>query len=99
MDEEKLFKKFLDDYLENVKKELPESYRAQQLKNGGVEKALVYEFETKFLKKPFMDAIHKTKLDKKKVKEEIDVVREKFGKNNLVKVAIGEIEYRLGLGG
>jgi len=57
MDKEELFKKFLTKYLENVQKELPQSYRSQQLKNGGVEAELVFEFETRFLKEPFMDAI------------------------------------------
>ncbi len=56
-DKEKLFDIFLEGYLENVKKELPESYRAQQLKQGGLAKDAVYEFETRFLKQPFMKAI------------------------------------------
>ena len=54
---EKIFKVFLEEYLKNVQKELPTSYRAQQLKAGGMEAALVYEFETRFLKEPFMKAI------------------------------------------
>ena len=54
---DKIFKVFLAEYLENVQRELPTSYRAQQLKAGGMEAALVYEFETRFLKEPFMRAI------------------------------------------
>ena len=54
-----LFKEFLEKYLENVKIKLPQSYRAQQLVNGGLEAELVYEFETKFLKEPFMKALAK----------------------------------------
>ena len=53
----KIFNKFLAEYLKNVQKELPTAYRAQQLKAGGMEAALVYEFETRFLKEPFMRAI------------------------------------------
>ena len=53
----KLFNTFLEEYLENVKKELPESFRAQQLQQGGLAKDAVYEFETRFLKEPFMKAI------------------------------------------
>lgn len=52
-----VFDVFLAEYLENVQRELPTSYRAQQLRNGGTEAALVYEFETRFLKKPFVKAI------------------------------------------
>lgn len=54
---EEVFKVFLAEYLENVQKELPTSYRAQQLKAGGTEAALVYEFESRFLKGPFLKAI------------------------------------------
>ena len=54
---DKVFNLFLAEYLKNVQKELPTSYRAQQLKAGGMEAALVYEFETRFLKEPFMKAI------------------------------------------
>lgn len=54
---DEVFKVFLAEYLENVQKELPTSYRAQQLKVGGMEAAFVYEFETKFLKEPFLKAI------------------------------------------
>lgn len=54
---EELFKGFLLEYLNNVIKELPESYRAQQMKNGGVEAGLVMEFETRFLKEPFRKAL------------------------------------------
>lgn len=53
-----LFDTFLDEYLENVKIELPESYRAQQLKAGGIAKALVYKYERIFLEKPFIKAIN-----------------------------------------
>jgi len=52
-----LFEKFLEEYLENVKKKLPESFRAKQLKAGELEAGLVYKFETDFLKEPFMKAI------------------------------------------
>ena len=61
MEEEKLFKEFLEEYFENVKKELPESYRARQLNAGGIAASLVYDFETKFLKEPFLKAIRKAK--------------------------------------
>lgn len=57
LDKEQLFNTFLDEYLENVKRELPTSYRAKQLETGGLEAQLVYEFETQFLKEPFMKAI------------------------------------------
>jgi len=57
MDDEKLFKEFLEGYFENIKKKLPQSYRAQQLKMGGIAAGLVYDFETKFLKEPFMKAL------------------------------------------
>ena len=56
---EALFKEFLDEYLANVKKELPECYRAQQLELGGMPARMVYEFETKFLKPAFMNALKK----------------------------------------
>jgi hypothetical protein len=59
MDKEKLFNEFLEEYLKNVQELLPISYRAQQIKAGGVEKKLVYEFETRFLKKPFENAMKK----------------------------------------
>jgi len=61
MNKEKLFKKFLEEYFENIKKKLPQSYRAQQLKAGGLEAGLVWEFETKFLKEPFMKALKSLK--------------------------------------
>lgn len=57
-DKELLWNIFLKTYLDNVVKELPDSYRAKQLKNGGLEAELVYEYETKFLKKPFMKVIN-----------------------------------------
>lgn len=59
--DEIIFRDFLAEYLENVKTILPNSYRAKQLKNGGIESALVYEFETKFLKEPFMKALEKVR--------------------------------------
>lgn len=59
MDKEKIFKEFLEEYLENVKRELPSSYRAQQLENGGMEALSVYTFETMFLKEPFSKALEK----------------------------------------
>ena len=65
MKEEKLFKEFLEEYLKNVKKELPSSYRAQQLEHGGIEAEMVYTFESRFLKIPFMKAIKKIKGDEK----------------------------------
>ena len=57
----KLFQQFLKEYLDNVERELPESYRARQLKNGGIQAGLVYEFETRFLKQPFIEAIQEAK--------------------------------------
>jgi len=59
MDRELLFKEFLAEYLERVKNILPDSHRAHQLEAGGVEKALVINFETRFLKDPFMKVINK----------------------------------------
>lgn len=59
---EELFKEFLTGYLENVQKMLPESYRAQQLKAGGVPASLVFDFETRFLKEPFMKALRKREI-------------------------------------
>lgn len=59
MNEEELFKQFLEEYFENIKRELPQSYRARQLNAGGVEAEMVYEFETRFLKEPFMKALKK----------------------------------------
>jgi len=55
MNDEKLFKQFLEEYLENVKKILPTSYRSLQLKKGGIEAKLVIEFETRFLKGAFIE--------------------------------------------
>jgi hypothetical protein len=57
----KLFENFLEEYLKNVKKKLPESFRAKQLEAGGLEAGLVYKFETDFLKEPFLKAIKKTR--------------------------------------
>jgi hypothetical protein len=59
MDKEKLFNEFLEEYLKNVQTILPESYRALQVKAGGLTKSLVYDYETQFLKKPFMKALDK----------------------------------------
>ena len=64
MDKDKLFQEFLESYLENILKELPQSYRAQQLKAGGVEALAVYTFEAKFLKEPFMKALEKYESNK-----------------------------------
>ncbi len=63
-DVEELFKVFLEEYLERVKSVLPDSHRAHQLEAGGMEAELVYNFETKFLKEPFMKAINKALEDK-----------------------------------
>jgi len=57
VDREALWRAFLTSYLDNVLRELPESFRAKQLKNCGAEAALVHEFETRFLKSPFMKAV------------------------------------------
>lgn len=59
MNEEKIFDEFLEEYLTNVKKFLPSSFRARQLEDGGIPAKLVYEYETKFLKEPFMKALKK----------------------------------------
>lgn len=59
MDYDFLFKTFLKEYLTKVKEELPESYRARQLRMGGEMAELVERYETKFLKEPFMNAIKK----------------------------------------
>jgi len=59
MDKEKLFNEFLEEYLKNVQDKLPSSYRAQQVKMGGIPKKLVYDYETQFLKKPFENAMKK----------------------------------------
>jgi uncharacterized protein YnzC (UPF0291/DUF896 family) len=67
----KLFENFLEEYLKNVKKKLPESFRAKQLKAGGLEAGLVYKFETDFLKEPFLKAVQKTR----------DMMLEKIGKS------------------
>ena len=49
------FDKFLEEYLENIKRELPESFRAKQLSGDKIERTLVFEFETRFLKQPFLN--------------------------------------------
>lgn len=59
--EEELFKEFMTEYLNKVKEKLPESYRAQQLKAGGMCKTAVFYFEEKFLREPFMKALEKFK--------------------------------------
>lgn len=56
---ESLFKEFLEAYLKNVSRILPTSYRALQLNSGGYLAKAVYEFEEKFLWKPFTDALEK----------------------------------------
>jgi len=58
---EKIWEEFLSEYLRNVQSELPDSYRAKQMKAGGFDAALVIEFETKFLKEPFMEALKKVR--------------------------------------
>ena len=57
MNDERLFTQFLKEYFDNIKEKLPQSYRARQLNNGGIEEQMVWEFETKFLKEPFMKAL------------------------------------------
>jgi FAD synthase len=54
---EELWRTFFKEYLDNIVKILPQSYRAKQLEAKGVDAMLVYEFETRFLKKPFEKAI------------------------------------------
>lgn len=66
IDEEVLWTDFLMEYLENVKRILPDSFRAKQLKAGGMEKALVYGMETKFMKEPFLKALRKVQEKPKK---------------------------------
>lgn len=53
----KLFKQFFKEYLENVTKTLPDSFRAKQLNAGGIEREAVYVMEISFLMKPFMKAL------------------------------------------
>lgn len=77
MNKKEIFKEFLSEYLENVKKMLPESYRAKQLRTGGTPASLVYEFETKFLKRPFLNAfkvLEKRVDDKLKALHRMDAV-------------------------
>jgi superoxide dismutase len=58
---EELFDTFLKEYLFNVVDILPNSYRAKQLTSkDALQIALVFDFETKFLKQPFMKAINLT---------------------------------------
>lgn len=58
MTDDEIFNVFLNEYLANVVEELPESFRARQLKMGGMAAQAVYIFETKFLKEPFLKALH-----------------------------------------
>ena len=51
-----IFNDFMEEYLENVKTELPDSYRAMQLKAGGIQALAVHDFERRFLLKPFQKA-------------------------------------------
>lgn len=62
MNDETIWEQFLKEYLDNVKRELPESFRAQQLKAGGMDASLVIKFETMFLKKPFFKALKEAQL-------------------------------------
>lgn len=61
MNEAKLFKDFIEEYLANVKRELPQSYRARQLEMGGMAASAVYAFEIRFLKEPFIKALEAKK--------------------------------------
>ncbi len=58
-EKEKIFREFLEEYLANVQKILPETFRARQLVHGGFPAEAVYRFETEFLKEPFMKALEK----------------------------------------
>ena len=58
---EKLFQEFLSKYLDNVKAILPDSYRARQYDMGGTFAGLVVDFESRFLKQPFMEALEEWK--------------------------------------
>lgn len=66
---DRLFKKFLAEYLKNVCKTLPQSYRSQQIRAGGIMAEAVLVYETKFLKKPFEEAI------KKNIENEIEFIQ------------------------
>ena len=57
--DEDIWHDFLEAYLVNVKRLLPESYRARQLHAGGVFADAVYNYETAFMKIPFMQALKK----------------------------------------
>lgn len=70
-----IWERFLYAYLDNVKSKLPESYRAQQLKTGGMEAAAVVEFETQFLKSPFRAAV--VELERETLAAAIKVVEAK----------------------
>ena len=59
MEEHTLFEIFFLEYIANIHKLLPNSFRAQQIKNGGAEELLVYVMETKLLLEPFLNAIRK----------------------------------------
>ena len=61
MEDKELFKKFLEEYFENIKEHLPQSYRARQLNAGGVAEMAVVKFECKFLEGPFMKALEEAK--------------------------------------
>jgi hypothetical protein len=65
---EGIFSDFLGQYLKNVARELPQSYRARQLEAGGYGAELVFEFEARFLKEPFKKALESFE---KKIKEEV----------------------------
>ena len=61
MGNEELFEQFIEEYLANIKRELPQSYRARQLEMGGIAAKAVYVYESKFLLDPFMKAIKEAK--------------------------------------
>lgn len=63
MTDEELFYRFLEEYLNNVSRELPQSFRARQLRAGSLSADAVFEFETRFLKEPFLKAIRKARGD------------------------------------
>jgi hypothetical protein len=75
---EEKFTEFLCKYLNNVQKELPSSYRAIQLKAGGIFAQAVYEFETRFLRQPFIEALREIE---KLVREEVKTAIDEFEKN------------------
>lgn len=85
---EELFKNFLNEYFENIKTILPNSYRAQQLKAGGYPADAVRDFETRFLSKPFAEAI---KLACKRMKK--SEVQKKINKLQDIKKRLDEVRY------